>query len=79
MFCEGVLNARIPRCKPTDTQTSQRTLRATQVIYALARAYTVILQNRLLRHLVWAHNFINDVFNKTYLNGVHYRLLAVHC
>jgi hypothetical protein len=38
--------------KPTDTQTSQHTLTATQVICALARVYTVILQNRPLRHLV---------------------------
>jgi hypothetical protein len=38
--------------KPTDTQTFQRTLRATQVRCVLARAYTVILQNRPLRHLV---------------------------
>jgi hypothetical protein len=38
--------------KPTGTQTFQRTLRATQVICAMARAYTVILHNRPLRHLV---------------------------
>jgi hypothetical protein len=38
--------------KPTDTQTFQRTLRATQVRCALARAYTVILQNRPLRRLL---------------------------
>jgi hypothetical protein len=38
--------------KPTDTQAFQRTLRATQVRCALARPYTVILQNRTLRHLV---------------------------
>jgi hypothetical protein len=38
--------------KSTDTHTFQRTVRATQVRYALARAYTVILQNRPLRHLV---------------------------
>jgi hypothetical protein len=38
--------------KFTDTQTSQRTLRATQVRCVLACAYTVILQNRPLRHLV---------------------------
>jgi hypothetical protein len=36
----------------TDTHTFQRTLRATQVRCALARVYTVILQNRPLRHLV---------------------------
>jgi hypothetical protein len=38
--------------QPTDTQTSQRTLRATQVRCALARAYAVLLQNRPLRHLL---------------------------
>jgi hypothetical protein len=38
--------------KPTDTHTFLRTLRATQVKCALARAYTVILQNRPLRNLV---------------------------
>jgi hypothetical protein len=38
--------------KFTDTQTSQRTLRSTQVRCALARAYTVILQNRPFWHLV---------------------------
>jgi hypothetical protein len=36
--------------QPTDTQTSPRTLRANQVISALARAHTVLLQNRPLRH-----------------------------
>jgi hypothetical protein len=36
--------------QPTDTHTSQRKLRATQVRCALARAYTEILQNRPLRH-----------------------------
>jgi hypothetical protein len=36
----------------TDTQTFQRTLRATQVRCAMGRAYTVILKNRPLRHLV---------------------------
>jgi hypothetical protein len=49
------LGAKLPQPKlrqPTDTQTSQRTLRATQVRCALALAYTVLLQNRLLRHLV---------------------------
>jgi hypothetical protein len=39
-------------CKPKDKQTFQRTLRSTQVRCALARAYTVILQNRPLRNLV---------------------------
>jgi hypothetical protein len=38
--------------KPTYTQTFQGTQRATRVRYALARAYTVILQNRPLRHLL---------------------------
>jgi hypothetical protein len=38
--------------KPTDTQTSKRTLRANQGRCAMARVYTVILQNRPLRHLV---------------------------
>jgi hypothetical protein len=38
--------------KHTDTQTFQRTLTSTQVRRALARANTVILQNRPLRHLV---------------------------
>jgi hypothetical protein len=38
--------------KPTDTHTSYRTLIVTQVRYALAREYTVLLQNRPLRHLV---------------------------
>jgi hypothetical protein len=38
--------------KPTDTHTSQCTLRSTQVRCALARAYTVILQNRPLWYLV---------------------------
>jgi hypothetical protein len=37
---------------PTDTQTSQCTLRATQVRCALACAYAVLLQNRPLRHLL---------------------------
>jgi hypothetical protein len=36
--------------QPTDTHISQRTLRATQVRSALARAYTVLLQSRPLRH-----------------------------
>jgi hypothetical protein len=47
--------AKLPQPKlrqPTDTQTSQRTLRATQIRCALARAYTVLLQNRPLRHLL---------------------------
>jgi hypothetical protein len=57
--------------KPTYTQTFQRTLRATQVRCALTRAYAVILQNRPLRHLIQAYNFINDMFNTIYLNGVH--------
>jgi hypothetical protein len=38
--------------QPTDTQTYQCTLRATQVRCALARAYAVILHNSSLRHLV---------------------------
>jgi hypothetical protein len=38
--------------RPTDTHTFQRTLRATQVICALTRVYTVILQNVPLWHLV---------------------------
>jgi hypothetical protein len=38
--------------QPTDIQTSQCTLRATQVRCVLARAYTVLLHNRPLRHLV---------------------------
>jgi hypothetical protein len=38
--------------QPIDTQTSQRTLRATQVRCAMARVYAVTLQNRSLRHLV---------------------------
>jgi hypothetical protein len=59
--------------KPTDTQTVQHTLRATQVRCALARADTVKLQNRPLRHLLEAHFFINNMFNTTYLSGVHYR------
>jgi hypothetical protein len=58
--------------KPTYTQTFQRTLIATQVRCALARAYTVIIQNRPLRHLVKAHNVINDMFNTIYLHGVNY-------
>jgi hypothetical protein len=36
--------------QPTYRQTYQRTLRATQVRSALARAYTVLLQNMPLRH-----------------------------
>jgi hypothetical protein len=47
--------AKLPQPKlyqPTDTQTSQRTLRATQARCALARAYTVLLQNSPLRHLL---------------------------
>jgi hypothetical protein len=36
----------------TDTHKSQRTLRSTQVRYAMARAYAVLLQNRPLRHLL---------------------------
>jgi hypothetical protein len=36
----------------TETHTFQRTLRTNQVRCALARAYTVILQNMPLRHLV---------------------------
>jgi hypothetical protein len=36
--------------QPTDTHTSHRTLRATQVRCALARANTELLQNRPLRH-----------------------------
>jgi hypothetical protein len=39
-------------CKPTYTQTFQRTLRATQVRCTLVRVYTVILQNRPLRHIL---------------------------
>jgi hypothetical protein len=45
--------AKLPQPKlrqPTDTQTSERTLRAIQVRCALARAYTELLQNRPLRH-----------------------------
>jgi hypothetical protein len=47
--------AKLPQPKlrqPTDTKTSQRALRSTQVRCALARAYTVLLQNRPLRHLL---------------------------
>jgi hypothetical protein len=47
------LSAKLPQTKmrqPTDTQTSQHTLRATQVRCALARAYTEVLQNRPLWH-----------------------------
>jgi hypothetical protein len=47
--------AKLPQPKlrqPTDTQTSQRTLSSTQVGRALARAYTVLLQNRPLQHLL---------------------------
>jgi hypothetical protein len=57
--------------QPTDTQTSQCTLRATQVRCALERVYAVLLQNRPLRHLTYAHSFLNDMFITTYLNGVH--------
>jgi hypothetical protein len=45
--------AKLPQPKlrqPTDTHTSQRTLRATQVRFALARAYTELLQNMPLWH-----------------------------
>jgi hypothetical protein len=56
--------------QPRDTHTSQRTLRASQVRCVLARVYTVLLQNRPFRHLLWAHDFINDMFITTYLNGV---------
>jgi hypothetical protein len=45
--------AKLPHTKlrqPTDTQTSHRTLRATQVRCALARACTELLQNRPLGH-----------------------------
>jgi hypothetical protein len=45
--------AKLPQPKlrqPTDTQTSHRTLRATQVRCALVRAYAELLQNRPLRH-----------------------------
>jgi hypothetical protein len=38
--------------QPTDTQTYQCTLRATQVRCVLARAYAVLLQNRPLRNLL---------------------------
>jgi hypothetical protein len=49
----GCLNLPQPQLRqPTDTQTSQCTLRATHVRCALARAYAVLLQNRPLRHLV---------------------------
>jgi hypothetical protein len=49
----GCVKLRQPQLRqPKDTHTSQFTLRATQVRCALARAYTVILQNRPLRHLV---------------------------
>jgi hypothetical protein len=45
--------AKLPQPKlrqPTDTHTSHRTLIATQVRSALARAYTILLQKRPLRH-----------------------------
>jgi hypothetical protein len=48
--CAKLLQPKL--CQLTYTQTSQRTLRATQVRCALARAYTVLLQNRPLRHLL---------------------------
>jgi hypothetical protein len=49
----GCVKLRQPQLrKPTDTHKSQCTLIATQVRCALARAYTVILQNRPLWHLV---------------------------
>jgi hypothetical protein len=47
--------ARLPHPKlsqSTDVQRSQRTLRATQVICALVRAYVELLENRLLRRLL---------------------------
>jgi hypothetical protein len=67
--------AKLPQPKlsqSTDLQTSQRTLRATQVRCALVRAYAELLQNRPLWRLLYAHNFTNDMFIRTYLNGVHY-------
>jgi hypothetical protein len=52
--CEQIcISAKLPQPKlrqPTDTHTSQRTLRATQVRCALARAYTELLHNMPLQH-----------------------------
>jgi hypothetical protein len=67
--------AKLPQPKlrqSTDVQTSQRTLRATQVRCAMVRVYAELLQNWPLRCLLEAHNFTNNMFIKTYLNGVHY-------
>jgi hypothetical protein len=52
-FLRGCAKLRQPQLhQPTDTKTSQRTLRATQVRCTLERAYTVVLKNRPLRHLL---------------------------
>jgi hypothetical protein len=48
--CAKLLHTKLRQ--PTDTHTSQNTLRATQVRSALAHAYTILLQNRPLRHLL---------------------------